>query len=59
MDIKELQEHILADEIIRLDSLSKLELLNELIDQTAERLESLSLNELIIYQQNKYEKRKR
>lgn len=56
--ITSLKECILADEIQRIESLSKEILMQELVDLTAERLESLSLNELTTYQQNKHEQRK-
>jgi hypothetical protein len=46
-DVESLREAYIADEIIRLENLSRQELLQELIDLNAERLESLSFKELI------------
>jgi nucleoside-triphosphatase THEP1 len=57
--ITSLRECILADEIGRIEFLSKEMLMQELIDMTAEKLESLSLNELTTYQQDKHEKRRK
>jgi hypothetical protein len=51
--LEELKDYLIADEILRIESLTQKELVDELMDLKTRQIESLSPDEVINYLKNK------
>lgn len=54
-DIETLRDYILADEIHRIESLTHVELVRELIELQSQKIESLSKGELLTFRKPAYD----